>query len=322
MNNFLTETSELQIDRGCGNATFRDAILPSLRKNGFCEAYIVNEDYHSSPGISCSGIKQFIADPYAPEFERLHPETRRQTKAMADSSLLHEIALEDKDFVDDEDVVEGMRADGVKNPRATKAYKEWRAGLEDAGTSLVKPEERLMIDSFKSVIDGDNFIGAAIRAANIKEKAHYVVESQSGMILKCKPDAFDPHSGRIIDLKFSREGRWTNTVAKYGYDIQDAFYTYVMSLINPLKYDVGHEMRGIGYKFIFVEFTKAPPFRVGAKRVGTLQAWEAFGRVGRALNDYKKALETGDWGKPWDESLEEAGYPDWRREELGGSDDS
>jgi hypothetical protein len=97
--------------------------------------------------LSYSAISNFIDSPK--DFSDYKLRAKVETPAMIYGSMVHVLVLEPKEFesryytIDDSDIVEALRAEGSKNPRATNKYKEWLSFAEEGanGRIIVAPKD-------------------------------------------------------------------------------------------------------------------------------------------------------------------------------------
>ena len=113
----------------------------------------------------------------------------------------------------------------------------------------------------------------------------YCEDSETGLQLKARPDWM---SGEvIIDLKScqdaSEEG-FASTIAKFGYDIQAAFY---LDLAGKLK--LGKE------RFWFICCEKEPPYAVAVHELGPRSIETGRSKYRRYLQTYMECVSTGVW---------------------------
>lgn len=108
---------------------------------------IVDDIVFGRKKLSYTALSNFIDSPK--DFSDYKLSAKVETPAMIYGSMVHCLVLEPKSFesryytIDDSDMVEALRNEGSKNPRATNKYKEWLAKAEDGanGRIIVSPKD-------------------------------------------------------------------------------------------------------------------------------------------------------------------------------------
>lgn len=177
------------------------------------------ETYHSPqcPGWNSSVLKDFIR--YSPKKAMYMRSEKKESDALTVGSALHCAVLQ-KDKFDDMFIVapEGMRRD----PR-TAAYKDF---LFSAGNKKVLSQEEMrLVDSMAGTI-GSNAAAQDLLKDGTYEKAIFWKDSDTGLTLKCKPDAISA-DGLLVDIKTCQSANpyvFGRACIDYGYDLSAAMY--------------------------------------------------------------------------------------------------
>ena len=209
---------------------------------------------------------------------------------------MHEILLEKKNYISDTDIVEEIKNEGYVSPRATKAYKEFVKKHNDF--FILPPETFLSIERWLEQIHvvellRDMFISPDSR---YKEISIFAICPRTKLVIKCRPDIMNLKAGMISDVK-SSAGRedWSNTVEKYGYEIQAMFYLYVMQCF------FGDKRISL---FPFVVFQKSRPFSISIKSCGAKHLECGGEIVQNTLKNILKSFKKLDFGIGFNKEIE------------------
>jgi hypothetical protein len=247
---------------------------------------ITNEEYHSLPSISATGLKTFLK---SPAHYKASQENKEDTPAFRAGRMIHSGVLEPETFNDHYAVFEG--------DRRTKVGKEdWQA-IMDEGLEPIKADEMKIIEGCQIATQGMFPVGGKAELS-----FSTVID---GVECRCRPDWLVDDQGvyRIYDLKTCQSVEGIDSLFyKYGYHIQQVFYCMVLE---SLGMTVDREMQ-----FVFVE--KKPPFDV-VVRTMDMALYDATEVIVRnALQRYKACLETDQWpGIEPDRKLKQAVCPSW-----------
>ena len=286
---------------------FDKRILPSLKKNGKWYGRINKDDYHMMPGVSNSKLKDFLDDPFKIWFLKTHPEIKRPEQTHFEvGKMLHEALLENKILVSDHDIIGAimLAKPDTKKPRATKDYKLAKEQAEERGATLVDHETYVMFRQWKESIRDDTTLDALFRQSDgYREKSIFVIDPETGLILKCSPDIHVPSKNLMADAKFMA-GRfsWSKEIEKYRYDIQQVFYQHCLRLY------VGEE---ISEAFPFLHFIKSIPFKMSIKKISDASLELAQLYFDDGLKRMKFAYEKNQWGSCLEDSVEESSPTNW-----------
>lgn len=241
-----------------------------------------NEDYHSSPGISASGLKAIFKKSVY-HFLNQKP---FESSAMALGTAVHCAMLEPELYYKDFHVM-------PKIDRRTKAGKEQFAMEQEKaeGKSLVAFDDHQKITAILN-----NFRNHDLAQKYCKgeiELSHYL--EHEGLKVRVRPDCLNRVENFISDVKTCQDNApiaFKRDVYKYGYHLQCAFYSDMLGI--PAE----------NFRFIAVETNY--PFSVEV--YGLSEEMIDQGRKGwkRAFGDWKIYKQTGIVsGYNWNEFSED-----------------
>lgn len=252
-----------------------------------------NESYHSSPGISKSGLDDM--DPparyYALHLDPNRPE-RAQTAAQRVGTLAHCAILEPEQFAK-------RYAVGPDCSRATKVWKEWEASLAP-GVEAIKPDEAAVAWAQReSVLKLPGM--AEILGAGKAEVSAFWEDSYTGVLCRCRPDF--AAGDTLIDLKTVGRGDsfgFQRQAPKLNYHVQDAFYTWGYSVAS------GQQAQDFWFLTVETEF----PYLVSRHRLPVEAKSEGILQVRKKLDLYAECLRKNEWpGYPGE--IQTVNWPAW-----------
>jgi hypothetical protein len=285
---------------------------------------ITNEEYHSLPSISATGLKTFLK---SPAHYKAAKENNEDTPAFRVGRMIHSGVLEPETFYDNYGLIEPdtfLHLFPVCDvDRRTKEGREkWNSivasGLfpekteEDSLKSAEKyAKEELLKCGVEPITQADlNALTECMKACTgmfpVGGKAELSFSTTiDGVECRCRPDWLVEDQGvcRIYDLKTCQSVEGIDSLFyKYGYHIQQVFYCMVLE---SLGMTVDREMQ-----FVFVE--KKPPFDV-VVRTMDMALYDATEVIVRnALERYKTCLATDTWpGIEPERTLKQAVCPSW-----------
>lgn len=180
---------------------------------------ISNDEYHSSAGISKSGIAQFRITPKHYWYRYLNPEAKpfKQTSEMKFGSALHTYIIEQEKFDIQYYVAE-------KNPHhgSSTAGKKFKAeSIEKSeGKIVISQEDFGTIQNMADSIFQDEQAIELIKDAQY-EKSIYWIDPDTNLLCKVRPDIM--HYNFIVDLKTTADASYRafqRDFYHYGYHLQ------------------------------------------------------------------------------------------------------
>ena len=278
------------------------AIERSLEKDGFWMGDLDKDTYHALPGWNSSKNLDFMRNPYKIKLLRDHPGLAPKKKCFDDGTMFHDIILEGAHCVSDAEQLPkcrtGKNRDKIPtNPRNTSDYKKWVEEQEEKGAYVVTFEQGVAIQEWKKAIHGCELFEIFNHKESVVERAFFMVDERTGLILKCCPDIYNEDFGIIGDAKFATTANgnsWDKQARTLGYNIQSVHYLHILKKVYP-KTD---------WTFAFFEFQKEAPFNCGAKAIppGLMTATEKM--FESLLERVAQCYRTGEWGNNWSNEVE------------------
>ena len=242
---------------------------------------ISNTEYHSSEGVSRSALMRLQRSPYHYWHEHLSglKERTAPTEAMIAGELVHTLVLEEELFSERFAVM--AKSDG--RTKEGKAYREQFA-MDSEG---------------KAVIDADSYSHALGLATAVKEssvcaklidgclieKSIYFTHEETGIQLKCRPDAWK--NTYVIDLKTTADASlraFQSSTMKYGYLAQASF-------IKKALKSMGISLE----KFVFIAVEKTEPFAVGIYILDEDALSYGDRQVDSLMQTLSRCLDSKEW---------------------------
>lgn len=220
--------------------------------------YVSNGDYHDvdkTPGISATGLIHIARSPaHFKEYLEHPPKT---TPAMLRGSAIHSAILEPDRFVAEYialDDVEICAKIGGAKPRATNAYKEWRAEweLNNIGKTVIPMEDYETACHIADKAYAHPVMRDMLARAREIEGVMQWQDAQTGVLLKARPDMRLETTGDLLDIKSTMDARadaFSRQIYTLGYFIQAAVYREAVRVV--------HGFRDVPFYFLAVE-TDAP----------------------------------------------------------------
>jgi len=179
-----------------------------------------NEKYHSSAGISASGLKTIYKKSVRHHIDRKPFESA----AMALGSAVHAAMLEPNTFFDDYHVMS-------KIDRRTKEGKEaYLVEQKKAeGKALITPDDYEKINAILDNFRNDDL--AQKYCKGVIELSHY--GKHEGLDVRVRPDCLNKVQGFISDVKTCQDNSpmaFKRDVYKYAYHLQAAFYMDIIGV--------------------------------------------------------------------------------------------
>lgn len=213
---------------------------------------LTNDEYHSTVGISKSGLDLIARSPQHYWHAYLNPNRtpREETPAMRLGTAIHAAVLEPDAF----------QADYLPAPKLDRRTKEGKAMYADLQAMA---EDRNM-----ELLDADEYEACLRIADQVRqhpaakvlfsvghpEQSAFWTDDETGVLCKARPDWLMPSA--ILDVKSTEDASlsgFQKTVVKWRYHVQAAWYL-----------DGLHQATGIRPQaFIFAVFEKNPPYAAG-----------------------------------------------------------
>jgi exodeoxyribonuclease VIII len=259
---------------------------------------ISNDDYHSGPGISNSGLNLLRKSPKHYWAAYLDPdrEEREATPALRLGSAIHSAILEPHKFTNE----------FVAAPEVDRRTKE---GKDIYAAFLAKAEGRTVITAkemetvgrvARSVMTHKVYRKVFEREMGKAETSIYWEDKDSGVLCRIRPDWLG--AGVILDVKTTEDASpdaFMRSIFTYGYHRQAAFYID------------GCRQSGIDPgAFMFMALEKSSPYAVAFYYAEPEMIEQGRKEYKKLLRIYADCLATGNWpGYP--EKIVPINLPEW-----------
>lgn len=263
---------------------------------------ISNDAYHSSPGLSRSALWTFrdLPKKYWHKYLSGNYEQPKESQAFALGNLVHSLLLEPDNIVNTYHLMPYV-------DRRTKEGKErWALALE-----LLADKKAVTEDDFNKAKLMSESILANPMISNVLRPVDNVMVEQSiywrdlttGLLLKCRPDAFK--NSLVIEIKTCDDASprgFQLSATKYGYYLQAAMaYEGLLSIGIKMEH----------YMFVCVE--KEAPFATALYRLDDDALQYGLDLLGKIKSEFKKCQDSGVWN---DYGLNMLGVPTWALREI------
>ena len=235
---------------------------------------LTNEQYHTSDGVSNSGLKLILRSP-------AHFKNRPKytgTRPMEIGSAIHCAVLEPDRYKADYVVVDCQ-------DRTKPAYKE--ACKTTPKDRVLTTAEAENVSGMQRAVFANDAALSILESCPGREVSVFARDPETGLLVKCRFD-ISPHNGVAGDLKKCQDVRpreFSNSIQSYGYHMQVAFYSDV--------YFWATGERIISMPIIAVEEQRPHACVVYEIGQDSIDIGRAMYR--KALNIYKESLDNGKW---------------------------
>lgn len=170
------------------------------------------EAYQAAPAVSKSLL--WTAITRSPAHARVE---REPSAALALGAAVHCAILEP-------DAFERRYVRGPEDRRGLK----WKEALDEHGDALLVAKDYDDALRLRDVVLRNATIRGLVTGSVQREVSGFWIDPETQLLCRCRPDAYRPDLGLLIDLKTTRDARargFANSVAEYGYHAQEALYT-------------------------------------------------------------------------------------------------
>jgi exodeoxyribonuclease VIII len=263
---------------------------------------ISNEIYHASSGLSRSALWTFRDLPKKYWYKYISGlyEEPKESKAYALGNAVHSLLLEPHKFDDNYCVMPEI-------DRRTKIGKiEYASFMMESGNKshLTTEQRDTSINMAESVLQNP-MVSNILRPINnvMVEKSIYWKDLTTGLLLKCRPDAFK--NSLVIEIKTCDDASprgFQLSATKYGYYLQAAcVYEGLLSIGIKMEH----------YMFVCVE--KEPPFATALYRLDDDALQYGLDLLCKIKSEFKKCQDSGVFP---DYGLNMLGVPTWALREI------
>lgn len=250
-------------------------LTPEQAQKGCFVIGMPENEYHSHDSVSKSMLDLVSRSPA----HLAYAQEREATRDMAIGSAIHCAILEPQRFEREYMVLHGI------NDRRKSEYRE--AVKARHADFVLTGNEGDNVLGMQSAVNLNPTAAMELSKAGYAELSAFVMCPVTGVQLRCRYDWIDLKTNSCIDLKKTQDVRYDafqRSIANYRYHVQDAFYSYIYSLIT------GNNLR---FQFLAIEeqqphSNKLYQLDTEAKQVGKRQ-------FETDLAEYNQCNESGDW---------------------------
>lgn len=259
-----------------------------------------NEQYHSSEGISKSGLWEIYTKS---PFHYAH--TKKQSSPTFDyGTAVHTAILEPDKF--DESIIRGP-----EDRRGSK----WRDAMDEAEHKkaiLLTASDYDDVLSIREAADADKNITALLKGETIIERSAYHKDDEYGLTVKCRPDLYNKSLSIMADVKSTASAEphhFIKSIVNFGYHVQEAMYTDVFTKASNLKVDA--------FVFIAIEKpSKGSPAIIQCYELDADAVKEGYLIYRKALDIYANCVNNKSW-PAYGGGIKKLSIPKWAFKEEG-----
>lgn len=265
---------------------------------------MTNDEYHAGPGVSKSHLDKINQSPLHYWHAYLNPDRVRAapTPSMVLGTAIHTAVLEP-------DLLPAQFVRGEKFDRRTTAGKAAAAAfeLEHAGKTVLEPDSYDAVLAVRDAVHRHPLAAGLLRGGQA-EQSFFALDQETGELVKCRVDYFNPEAGMIVDLKSTGDASpagFARSVANYRYHVQQPWYQDILKSL--------YGEAPPYWAFLAVETT--PPYAIG---VYFLEADDvALGRreARRDLRHIARCRAANHW-PDYGTEAQELELPGWARSRI------
>lgn len=233
---------------------------------------ISNADYHASPYVSSSWLKELAKSPAHLQAYRASPP--ESSAAMNMGSAIHSLALEDGKDV--------LRAPG--STRNTNLYKDF-VKANPNGIYLLEDEYERALRARDAVLS--HSIAKKLLSGGKAEQSAFWLDSETKVPCKCRPD-YLRDDGIVIDLKTTGDASapiFQRNITDRKYHWQSAWY------LDGLSQVLGKQLKD----FVHIVVETEAPYAVALYALDDGALEKAREDIRKLLQTYAECLHTGTW---------------------------
>lgn len=248
---------------------------------------ISNEDYHSGPGISKSGLDLINQCPSLYQWSKNAPRDSERTEAVDFGTALHAWLLEPDEFASRYIVA----PDFDRRTNIGKADEaEFLEEARQQGKIAIQSDDYRKLSIMRDSVMAHPVAKLLFDIEGSNEASIYWTDSETGELCRIRPDRMVNINGRptIVDLK-KIEGidRMRRHVNEFRYHVQDAMYCE--------GYEAHFNQRP-DFWFLFVSSSaSAGAYKVGVFQLSHEYKLEGYESYRRNLNLYHHCNKNNDW---------------------------
>lgn len=243
---------------------------------------VPNEAYHSSPGISKSGLWTIYKQTPA-HFKFPPPPTENTTTKQAAydfGTASHIAILEPERF-------EASVMRGPDDRRGNK-WKDATAEAEHFNRTLLVAEDYDQVLAIRDAVHANARINAILTGGKPEiEASGFWTDPQTGVLTRCRPDFYRPDLRIMVDLKSTQSARpedFARSVINFGYHAQEAHYSDGYR-------ELGREIDG----FLFLAWEKESPYAFGLYELPPSIVDEGRAIIRQSIETYADCVRANHW---------------------------
>jgi len=259
-----------------------------------------NNDYHSDPAISRSGVMMFADSPYKYWANYLNPNRpiKKSTDAMDLGSAFHTLILEpllfqQLYFIKPTRVY--LKYDGKDK---YESYKRVCEKLENSDFMIIENEDYEKLLGMQRALKSHKEAWELIQNAKY-EQSYFWEDKESGMLCKARPDIL--HDNMIIDLKTcaSASSRaYQRAMVDGGYHVQGAI---IREAVREIE---GNDIPNV----INICIEKTYPYAIGIKIISESALDAGLMKFRSVLVDLKRCMADNSWNDYQPETVDLPGW--------------
>lgn len=256
-----------------------------------------NDDYHSGPGISRSGLVRILRSP-AHFLTPVEP-----TDTMVFGSAFHSYTLEPKEF----ETQYIVRPEGIDG--RTKAGKEWLASIDPA-LRVLKQDDYDKIRFMRDSVFRHPLAAELLSHGEAELSAYWNDFDDPDTLCKARFDWLNKPQRILVDLKKTtdaRPHRFQSIAYDKGYHMEAFWYCYAATILTGIEHQ----------DFYFVACEDSPPWGVMVYKAGAEFMNQGGIDCSRALEIYKRCMRENSW-PCYSQEAQGLNLPGWakRKEDI------
>lgn len=263
-----------------------------------------NADYHASPGLSKSATDNIEESPKFYQWKLKNPDEMTTALIFGGAWHCHVLPLhasderfEDLYFINKTQPQDPVRDERGRAPLGQKNYDKILA----------------MAAEFKR-----NRLAQNMLAEALVEVSFFWTDPETGILCKCKPDAWIVDKRLIWDAKTTEDcslKKFRYSARDYRYHVQGSWLTNGVALACQ---QAGIQLNGYEpTRFALVAQEKCEPWDIGFFPLGPRTMTKGDMDVRRNLNTYAQCVRTGQWPGKTGDKFVELEFGPWDLEEAG-----
>jgi len=256
-----------------------------------------NDAYHSSAGISKSGLSLIQKCPALYYDRYIIGNKSEPTPAMVTGSATHKMVFEPGTFNDEFAVA-------PKVDKRTKAGKAEYAEFEQESVGKIVIDAK-SFDEIEAIAFSvrTHKSAASFLDDGIAEASIFHIDQTFKQLVKVRPDWMRPQ-GIIVDLKTTTDASkeaFSMACANFGYDMQAAMYIDIATAVTGIEY----------HTFVFIVVEKTAPYQVAIYFADNEMLSIGRDKYNEAMTSYVEMVERNYWPGYNNDQIVAISLPRW-----------